>query len=175
MTSSAQLRTLTRYKAWANDLIYGALSEIPDAELTKPRQILFGNILRTLNHVYLMDLVWKSHLEGVPHGLTTRNPETSPPFAQVHETQKHIDAWYTRYAETLQEDAGEEIIEFTFIGGGTGTMSRRDIVLHVVNHGTYHRGHIAAMMYQIPCFPPTSDLPVFLREIGSQAQSLATP
>lgn len=175
MTSSRQLHTLTRYKAWANDLIYGALSETPDAELTKPRQILFGNILRTLNHVYLMDLVWKSHLEGVPHGLTTRNPETSPPFAEVRETQKHIDAWYTRYAETLQEDAGEEVIEFTFIGGGTGTMSRRDIVLHVVNHGTYHRGHIAAMMYQIPRFPPTSDLPVFLREIGSQAHGLPTP
>jgi uncharacterized damage-inducible protein DinB len=43
-------------------------------------------------------------------------------------------------------------------------MSRADILLHVVNHTTYHRGHIAAMMYQIPVQPPTTDLPVFLRD-----------
>jgi uncharacterized damage-inducible protein DinB len=40
------------------------------------------------------------------------------------------------------------------------------IVLHVVNHKTYHRGHIADMLFQIPVQPPTTDLPVFLRVAG---------
>ena len=43
-------------------------------------------------------------------------------------------------------------------------MSRRDIVLHVVNHTTYHRGHVADMLYDMGVFPPATDLPVFLRE-----------
>ena len=43
-------------------------------------------------------------------------------------------------------------------------MRRSDILLHVVNHATYHRGHIAMMMYGMSTSPPTTDLPVFLRE-----------
>jgi len=42
-------------------------------------------------------------------------------------------------------------------------MTREAILLHVVNHATYHRGHIADMMYDSSVEPPTTDLPVFLR------------
>ena len=42
-------------------------------------------------------------------------------------------------------------------------MTRRDILLHVANHGTYHRGNVASMMYQAGVAPPTTDLPVFLK------------
>jgi uncharacterized damage-inducible protein DinB len=42
--------------------------------------------------------------------------------------------------------------------------------LHVVNHTTYHRGHIAAMMYQMPARPPTTDLPVFLRNAARRTE-----
>lgn len=55
----------------------------------------------------------------------------------------------------------------TFIGGGPGALTRAEILLHVVNHTTYHRGHIGDMVYQIPAEPPTTDLPVFLRETRS--------
>ena len=51
------------------------------------------------------------------------------------------------------------------VGGGSGSMSRGDILLHVVNHTIYHHGHIADMIYQIPASPPATDLPVFLRDV----------
>jgi uncharacterized damage-inducible protein DinB len=155
------LSELLRYKAWANDLIYAALATLPDDELTAPRPIVFGSILRTLNHVYAMDQVWQANLEGRPHGFKTRNPPTSPPFHELRKAQKDIDAWYVGYAGSLKNE--EEPVNFTFIGGGPATLSRRDILLHVVNHGTYHRGNVAAMMYQLGAVPPTTDLPVFQR------------
>ena len=167
MSSFLQLQTLTRYKAWANDLLFQTLSELPESELVAERQIIFGNILRTLNHVYVMDVVWKAHLEGGSHGFSTRNPATSPPFIELRDAQKNIDAWFVRYAQGLVESASREIVDFTFIGGGAGSMSRGDILLHVINHTTYHRGHIAGMIYQIPAHPPTTDLPVFLRDSAS--------
>jgi uncharacterized damage-inducible protein DinB len=158
---------LTAYSAWANSLLYAALVEVPEAELNKPRQIIFGNLMRTLNHVHTIDLVWQAHLEGRPHGFTSRTPDVQMTFAELRTAQASIDGWYVRYAEQLSDRCREEVIEFSFIGGGEGSMSRADILLHVVNHTTYHRGHIAAMMYQIPAQPPTTDLPVFLRERGA--------
>jgi len=169
MSTLKNLRLLTRYSAWANSLLYTALCEVPETELTKARQIIFGNLIRTLNHVHTMDLVWQAHLEGRAHGFTTRMPDVHTTFADLRIAQTSLDGWFVRYAEQLSDRAGEEIIDFTFIGGGDGSMSRTDILLHVVNHTTYHRGHIAAMMYQIPAQPPTTDLPVFLRSAALQS------
>jgi uncharacterized damage-inducible protein DinB len=63
----------------------------------------------------------------------------------------------------LPEARHEEVVSFRFIGGGPGAMARREILLHVANHGTYHRGNVASMMYQAGTPPPTTDLPVFLK------------
>jgi uncharacterized damage-inducible protein DinB len=111
-----------------------------------------------------MDLVWRSHLQGTPPGFTSRNPKECPPFAELRAAQKEIDQWYIQYTKNMQERGCGEVVNFSFIGGGNGSMRRGEIVLHVVNHTTYHRGHIGAMIYDVPAEPPTTDLPVFLRE-----------
>jgi uncharacterized damage-inducible protein DinB len=58
-----------------------------------------------------------------------------------------------------------DIVNFRFVDGGTGAMSRSEIILHIVNHGTYHRGLVSDMMYQVPAVPPTNDLTVYLRDV----------
>ena len=156
------LQTLTRYKAWADDLFYTTLAQLSEQQLVAPRPIVFGSILRTMNHVRAMDQVWQAHLEGRPHGFVTRNPETHPPLAELRKIQQAMDAWYIEYADSLTDSACAQMIDFTFIGGGNGSMSRGNILLHVVNHTTYHRGHVADMLYEIGAAPPTTDLPVFL-------------
>ena len=157
------LRMLMRYKAWANELVFAVAAKLPESELTAPRKIVFGSMLRTLNHVYAMDEVWRAHLEGRSHDYTTRNPEACPPFDQLRDAQRAMDAWWVDYARALPEEKHEEVVSFRFIGGGPGAMTRRDILLHVANHGTYHRGNVASMMYQAGAQPPTTDLPVFLK------------
>jgi uncharacterized damage-inducible protein DinB len=155
------LRTLMRYKAWANELVFAAAAKLPEGELTAPRKIVFGSLLRTLNHVYAMDEVWRAHLESRSHGHTTRNPEACPGLPELAAAQKAMDAWFVGYADQLSRE--DEVVRFRFIGGGPGEMTRREILLHVANHGTYHRGNVASMMYQAGVAPPTTDLPVFLK------------
>ncbi|MGH8118940.1 MAG: DinB family protein [Rhodanobacteraceae bacterium] len=167
--STRHLETLARYKAWADGRLYATLAELSRAELTASTPIFAGSILRTLNHVYLMDVVWKSHLLGVPHHLTTRNPETAPSLAELREAQCDIDAWYTDYAKAMTPAVSSDIVDFTFIGGGEGALRREDMVLHVINHTTYHHGHVTAMLNQLGAQPRAADLPVFLRDVPRTA------
>lgn len=157
------IRTLVRYKAWADEVFLAVVSGLPGQELVAPRPITFGSIIRTIHHSYCMDYVWQSHLLGRPHGLTTRNPVDHPGMDEIVASQQRIDAWYVDYADGLSDDQLAENVSFEFIGGGSGSMSRGDILLHVVNHTTYHRGHVADMLYHLNVAPPTTDLPVFLR------------
>ena len=168
MSASLQhLETLARYKAWADERLYAVLARLSAAELAAPSPIFAGSIRRTLNHVYLMDMVWKSHMLGLPHHLTTRNPEAAPPLVELREAQRGIDAWYIDYTAAMTPTACDDVVHFTFIGGGDGALRREDMLLHVVNHTTYHRGHITAMLNQIGVQPQATDLPVFLRDTRS--------
>ncbi len=169
MSEARHLQLLIRYSVWANEQLFDSLARLPEAELLADREIVFGNMLRTVHHVQAMDHVWRCHLLGTPHGLTTRNPVDCPPFAELRAAQEEMDRWYLAYVDALDPARLADVVEFTFIDGDRGAMTREEILLHVVNHRTYHRGHVAALMYQVPVFPPTSDLPVFIRDIGPAA------
>lgn len=165
MSIQEKLLTLTKYKNWANEITFSSVNSLPEGEATKKRTTRFGNMVHTLNHVYVIDDVFKCHLLSKPHGYQSRNTENCPSLLELWEKQKDIDLWYINYVETLSESRFCEMVNFEFIGGGHGSMSRADIILHVVNHGTYHRGFVGDMMYQASATPPANDYPVYLREI----------
>ena len=43
-------------------------------------------------------------------------------------------------------------------------MTREDILLHLSNHATYHRGFVSTLMYPFKLNGAANDLTVFLRD-----------
>ena len=158
-------RTLTRYNAWANKLTFEAVAALPEGEALKPRQSLFKNMVHMLNHNYVIDRIFQAHLEGREHGYGARNTPDHPPLDELWRAQQEVDAWYIAWSDALTDAALTETVNFAFVGGGRGAMNRGEILLHVVNHTSYHRGFVAEMFYKIPARPPATDLPVFLRDV----------
>lgn len=165
MTTTSTARKLTRYNAWADELLFAAVAKLPEGEALKQRQSLFRNMVHTLNHNYIIDLIFKAHLEGRDHGFKARNDNNYPPLEELRRLQVEVNNWYIAWSDAITYEALQEKVHFTFVGGGEGIMTRGEILLHVVNHTTYHRGFIADLFYQVPAHPPTTDLPVFLRDV----------
>ncbi len=161
------VRSLMRYNAWANKAIFDAVAALPAGEATKERPTLFKNMVNTLNHLYVVDLIWQAHLQGREHNIPALRTVLHPELADLWRAQVEIDGWYVAYGDSLSQSALEERVDFTLIGGNNGSMRRGEIFFHVVNHTSYHRGWVADMFYQIPLQPPYTDLPVFLREQGA--------
>ena len=155
----AMLERLTAYNAWANGLVFDAVAALPPGEAEKERKSVFRNMVHTLNHCYVVGLIWQAHLERREHGFAARNTREHPPLGELREKQAAIDAWYERQAAAEPD----ERIDFVLVGGNRGVMTRAEILLHYVNHNTYHRGYVADMFYQVPAQPPTTDLPVYAR------------
>jgi len=159
------VRTLARYNAWANKLMFDAVAKLPEGEAIRERRTLFKNIVHTLNHNYVIDLIFQAHLEGRDHGFTARNTPEYPPLHELWRAQEAVDRWYVAWSDRMSDFELDERVTFTFVGGGEGVMTRGEMLLHVVNHTTYHRGFAADLFYQIPARPPTTDLTVFLRDV----------
>lgn len=167
MITTSTARVLTRYNAWADKLMFEAVAGLPEGEATKERQSLFRNMVHTLNHNYVIDRIWQAHLEGRDHGFAARNTKEHPPLAALWKLQQEVDDWYVRWSDALTDAGLEEPVNFTLIGGNRGVMTRGEILLHIVNHTSYHRGFVADLFFQVPARPPTTDLPVYLRETRS--------
>lgn len=161
----ATVRRFARYKGWADRLIFDAVAALPEDEALKPRASVFRSMVHTLNHVAVIDRIFQAHLEGREHGYSARNTAEHPPLAQLWREQEAIDAWYIAWSDALTEAAAAEAVDFTFVGGGAGRMTRGEILLHVVNHTSFHRGYVSDMIYQVPARPPVTDFPVFLRDV----------
>lgn len=159
---------MLRYKAWASEISYATAATLPDEELTRVRSTNFGTIAFTLNHLYVVDDIFKAHLTGVPHAYTARNTPTHPPLSALWASVRALDRWYLEYASSLSEEDLHARVRFQFVGGGEGSMTRLEIFLHLVNHTTYHRGFVADMLNQCGVFPRATDLSVFLRDAWPQ-------
>jgi len=159
-------RTLTRYNAWANELIFAAVAALPEGEAVKPRRSVFRNMVHTLNHNYVIDRIFQAHLEGRGHDYTARNTPDHPPLAELWRAQQELDRWYVAAYDGMDEPRLNETVRFTFVGGGEGAMTRGEILQHLVNHTSYHRGFVGQMIYDVPARAPTTDLTVFLRDVN---------
>ncbi len=162
MTTTDTIQMLTRYNAWANKAIFEAVAALPGGEATKERPTLFKNIVNTLNHLHVVDVIWQAHIERRDHGIPALNAVLYTDLTELWRAQQAIDAWYIVWGDTLSQAEADETVRFTLIGGKQGEMRRSEIILHVVNHTSYHRGFVADMFYQIPTRPPLTDLPAFL-------------
>jgi uncharacterized damage-inducible protein DinB len=168
-TRDSATRTTTRkmahYMAWANAGILGTVAELPEEERLKTRQTLFRNITHTVNHIYVIEDIFRAHLEGRGHDYTARNTEDPLPFDELRAKLTETDRYYTTLADTLSDDALNETINFTFVGGGDGAMTRLEILLHLATHSAFHRGFVNDMLFQVPTRGKAFDLTVFLRDV----------
>ena len=98
------VRMLTRYKAWANDLIFSMLRNMPYEEVIRPRQTRFGNMVHTLNHIYVIDAVFQAHLQGREHGYSARNTPSHPSLDELWNSVRTLDQWYVDFAEGLSAE-----------------------------------------------------------------------
>jgi len=164
MTEPATARLLARYNLWANDRLFDAVAALPAGEAEKQRPSLFKTIIGTLNHNLVVALIWQAHLERREHGFKARNLVLHADLAALHRAQQDVDAWYVDLAETRPETL-DEPLDFRFISGKAGRMTRGEMLLHVVTHNSYHRGWVVERFAEVPMKTPDLDLPIYCGEM----------
>ncbi|MBM3559618.1 MAG: damage-inducible protein DinB [Alphaproteobacteria bacterium] len=157
------LRTLARYNAWANAEVIAAVRALPAGEATRERPSLFPTIVRTFNHPLVTDRMWWAHLHGQPNPHKALNEVLHQDFEALTAARSEMDGRIIGYAEALTEKTADEAVDFTLVSGVPGTLTRAMILMHMINHSTYHRGFLVDLFCQIPAPMPTTDLPVFMR------------
>ena len=153
------LTSLFGYKAWANSELFALLSTLPEKHAEE-----LHSCIRTLNHIYVVDRLFRARLSGEPESFDATNTKETPSLGQLRGDVEATDAWYLKYVSSLGVAEAAEVLDFTFTDGDKGHMSREEILLHVVTHGGYHRGNVGQVLKSIPVVPPRDLYTKFLHQ-----------
>ena len=157
--STDTLKSLFAYKAWANRELFALLASLPP-EHTEP----LHTCTRTLNHIHVVDRLFRARLSAEPQPFEATNTKDTPTLAQLRADVEATDAWYVNYVAALPASASTEMLDFSFTDGDRGRMSREEILLHVVTHGGYHRGNVGQVLKSISVAPPRDLYTKFLHQ-----------
>lgn len=163
------LLSLFEFKAWSNRALFARLQEV-DADAQSEA---LHSMVRTLNHIFVVDRIFRGHLLEQPHGYTATNTEDTPTLDELQFDVAETDAWYLDYVQGISEGALGDSLAFTFTDGDAGCMSREEMLLHVITHGSYHRGNVGQMLKGIGMAPPRDLYTKFLHETEPQRRGTA--
>jgi uncharacterized damage-inducible protein DinB len=157
--STSTLISLFGYKAWANSELFALLATVPAERAAELKACI-----RTLNHIYVVDRLFRAHLSGEPMPFDATNTTATPALRGLQEDVEVTDAWYQKYVSSITAAEVAEILHFTFTDGDSGRMSREEMLLHVLTHGGYHRGNVGQILKSISIAPPRDLYTKFLHQ-----------
>ena len=147
------------FMQWADQQLHTALSQAPADQVNQSRGSSFNSLLDTLNHVYLAELVWISRVDGKPD-TTIADLSAPADMAALGEAWPALHKRWLDWGQALDDWTKPMAIRGRF---GEFELPYWKVVMHLMNHGSYHRGQLATMLRQAGLKPPATDLMVFYR------------
>jgi uncharacterized damage-inducible protein DinB len=149
------------YKRWADQRTLDAIRNIDGNEF--PSALTFA--LQQLNHMVRVEELFRARLLAASAAHLSTNTELVPELHELHQRIGDSNQWYARYVDKLAPDQKNQSVLFQFVDGKRGSMTRLEILFHIINHGTYHRGAIghALDLAQVP--HPADTYTVFIHSV----------
>lgn len=158
-------RTLGRYNRWANQRLYASCARLSEAEYLKKRPAFFGSIHATLNHILVGDRLWLGRLTGhLATHIKSLDQILYPEFAGLRVAREAEDAAIINYLDGLDEPTLNSTLRYKSMEGESLALPVRQVIGHLINHQTHHRGHAHGLLSQTNVEPPPLDLLLYLLE-----------
>ena len=147
-----------RDKAWADRRTLDAVAAIDRRQF--PSAMAFAR--QQLNHMVLVEELFRARLLAAPEPHRSTNTQEVPELADLDRRLAASNEWLGAYAAALAPEALGETIRFTFTDGKPGSLRREEVIFHLVNHGTYHRGAIGHALDLAQAPRPADTFTVFV-------------
>jgi uncharacterized damage-inducible protein DinB len=164
--SPGEIRQLFDYNAWANQRALTGADRLSAEKFIKPLGSSFSSVRDTLAHICGAEWIWLERFQG-------RSPSALPYTGDFQDVRRLREHWLQQqerllnFVGALKQADLDRAIEYKTLKFGTYRNPLWQSMLHVVNHGTYHRGQVTTLLRQLGAEPLLMDLMHFYRERAS--------
>lgn len=163
---------LYEFHVWANNKLFGRLKELPKDIYDREVQSVFPSVAKTLVHMYTVDKIWlgvmqEKHKDEIQASIDQANEKSKN--ASLEDMEKMFLNLSEEYVDFLNNESDlDKKISSEHPKFGRLDAHLSELVQHIVNHGTYHRGNLTAMIRQQGYSSIATDYVFYLYEINSK-------
>jgi len=156
---------MAKYNAWANARLFRMAGALQDELYRKEVGAYFKSLHGTLNHLLAADRIWMRRLTGMGDHPDKLNAILFDDLPSLHAARLAEDGRIIGFVQGLAESAFEELLDYRTLNGTPQRQRRREILAHLFNHETHHRGQAHAILTVLGVTEPDPlDLLVMQRE-----------
>jgi uncharacterized damage-inducible protein DinB len=157
------LRHHIEYSNWANQRLLDAASVLPAEALAHDFNTADRTITGTLAHIFAAERVWLARVQ---------RRVSEAPF--ITDTDRHIETlqreWpkvqngWREWAGSIGDEDAAAVLSYQDLSQRSWQQPLWQVVLHVVNHSTHHRGQVSGFLRALGYPPPPLDFIRFVRD-----------
>ena len=155
-----RIRALYDFNRWANDRALEAAEKLTAEQFTKDLQNSFPSVRDTLVHIMGAEWVWLERWRGnSPKSILTASE--FPTVSSIRNRWAEIQRGQMEFLPGVTEDSLMKSIAYVNLKGERWEYPLWQMLQHLVNHSTYHRGQITTMLRLLGAKPVATDFLVF--------------
>lgn len=158
-----ELKLLHAFNSWASHRIFNACETMAPGEYHRDLATSHKSIHGTLVHMVGAEKIWLSRWAGTPDATFLSEAE-APDVATLRNLWEKIGFETAKFLGTMSDKKSFATFSFRNAKGELLTQTYGQAFQHVVDHSTYHRGQVVAMMRQVGTTPPSTGMITFYRE-----------
>ena len=155
------LRGLFEYSYWANETLFGVVSQISPQEFTKRVAGTYGSLRNTLVHALSTEWGWLERCGGLERG-PRLEPGSYPRAETLVSDWRRVAAGMREHLARLGDEDLGIAVEYPGAGGVTRSMPRGELLHHAALHGVHYRGQAALLLRELGYTPGHVDFLFYL-------------
>jgi uncharacterized damage-inducible protein DinB len=164
------LQTLVDYHYWARDRLLDAVATLTPEQYQRDLGSSFKSVRETMTHVYAAEWAWYERWQGrSPTALLP--PDQFADLAALRHAWSELETKLRDYVAGVGDHGTAKIIEYKLLSGAAGASPLWQMLQHVVNHASYHRGQVTTMLRQMGAQPAKPMDMIAYYRVTSEARS----
>jgi uncharacterized damage-inducible protein DinB len=150
------IQALYDYNRWANAKVLGAVSKLSAEQFTRNLENSFRSVRETLVHNLSAEWIWLERWNGTSPKRMLGSEELTD-LAAIRKRWDKVESERAEFISKLTPELLDEVISYTNVRDQPFAYPLWQMLVHVANHSTYHRGQITTLLRQVGAKPVTTD------------------
>ncbi|MEK6325288.1 MAG: DinB family protein [Acidobacteriota bacterium] len=155
------IQDLYEYNRWANTRILEAVSKLTPEQFTRDLQSSHHSVRDTLAHILAAEWIWLERWKGTSPGALL-NPTDFPTVESLKTTWSEVERDCGQFINGLSGELLGTVISYRNTRGEEWAYPLGQMLQHVMNHSSYHRGQVTTLLRQLGAEVMPVDLLVFM-------------
>jgi uncharacterized damage-inducible protein DinB len=142
------LTQLSAYNIWANQLLLDAINQLPEEKQKQELPSSFNSLYATILHMLDAENIWWQRMK-LQERITRPSENFSGDMKEAGNTLLNQNRQWDGWINNASEHQLQHVFHYQNTKKEQFKQPIYQMLLHMLNHGTYHRGQLVNMLRQL--------------------------